>query len=304
MSNGVWEASVDKGTWTVKCNGYDNAAVSVSLNKMYTVGLVKTIVYDKTLNNNSWDTISKASSGGKASSLWSVGDRKSVVLNGTVDLYTWSNETTWAFIIGINHNSSREGNNLIHFQLGKFSATSRYIQCWADSNYYNGRKSSGFIMNTANEDKAGGWAQSYMRNTVCASFINCIESSLRDVLKPVIKYTDNRGISKTSSSAVSSTSDKIFLCSPVELRGSNENYVNIYEQNYQAQYSYYKSNSILAYTYELNSNSTRYWLRSPAYDYGSDPEPFTFNMVGSNTGSIIGFRWSNYSMGFAPCFCV
>lgn len=303
VSSGVWEVSVDKGTWTVSAGSlYTSSSVSATVPKIYSV--VLSIAVSSTLNNNSWDTISNISKQGLASQYWSVGDRKSVILNGTVDLYTWSNETTWAFIIGINHNSSREGDNLIHFQLGKFSDVSRHIQCWADNNYYNGKRSSGFIMNTANEDKAGGWAQSYMRDTVCASFINCIESSLRDVLKPVIKYTDNRGIGRTSRSAVSSTSDKIFLCSPVELRGSNENYVNIYEQNYQEQYNYYKANSILAYTYENNSDSTRYWLRSPAYDYSSDEEPFTFNIVGSNTGSIIGFRWSNYSMGFAPCFCV
>lgn len=262
------------------------------------------IAVSSTLNNNSWDTISNISSQGLASRYWSVGDAKSVVLNGTVDLYTWSNKTTWAFIIGINHNSSIEGNNLIHFQLGKFSVTSRYIQCWADRNYYEKRNSSGFIMNVADEDKSGGWAQSYMRNTVCANFINCIESSLRNVLKPVTKYTDNRGIGRTSYSAVSSTIDKIFLCSPVELRGSNAEYVNIYEQNYQAQYSYYKSNSILAYTYENNSDSTRCWLRSPAYDYSSDQEPFSFNIIGQNTGSIVGYNWSNCSLGFAPCFCV
>lgn len=49
MSNDVWEVSVDKGTWTVKSDGFDDGSVSVSLNKIYTISLVKTIVYDKTI---------------------------------------------------------------------------------------------------------------------------------------------------------------------------------------------------------------------------------------------------------------
>lgn len=48
---------------------------------------------------------------------------KAVTINGTVQGFTFSNLTVQAFITGFNHNSSREGNHKIHFQLGKISTS-------------------------------------------------------------------------------------------------------------------------------------------------------------------------------------
>lgn len=72
-----------------------------------------------TLNNNEWRVIKSVSDAGQGASYWSIGDRKAVTLNGTVGALTLSNATTYVFIIGFNHNSSVEGTNRIHFQIGR-----------------------------------------------------------------------------------------------------------------------------------------------------------------------------------------
>ena len=71
------------------------------------------------LNDNAWETIRSVSDRGEGANYWSIGDRKAVTLNGTVGHLSLSNYTTYAFIIGFNHNASVEGSNRIHFQLAK-----------------------------------------------------------------------------------------------------------------------------------------------------------------------------------------
>ncbi len=65
------------------------------------------VVASKTLNENSWDAISKVASAGKGKEFWSVGDTKNVILNGNVgDYLTLENLSIDVFIIGFDHNAS------------------------------------------------------------------------------------------------------------------------------------------------------------------------------------------------------
>lgn len=75
------------------------------------------------LKDNDWDTISEASAAGTADDYWAVGDTKPIVINGTVVGFNFSNLTINVFILDFNHNSSREGNNRTHFQIGKIGTT-------------------------------------------------------------------------------------------------------------------------------------------------------------------------------------
>src|SRR5574344_2408547 len=68
-----------------------------------------------TLDNNEWDVIKYVSDAGTGSDYWAIGDRKRVTLNGTVGACTFSNVSTYAFIIGFNHNLTYEGTGRIHF---------------------------------------------------------------------------------------------------------------------------------------------------------------------------------------------
>ena len=64
-----------------------------------------------TLNSNSWATIKAVSDAGQGDNYWDVGDTKTITINGKVGNFTFSNLSIAVFILGFNHNSSREGSN-------------------------------------------------------------------------------------------------------------------------------------------------------------------------------------------------
>ena len=153
-----------------------------------------------TLNDFTWQQIKIAAAEGKASSMWAVGDCKEIVLNGTISKLTLSNYSVCVFILGFNHNASLEGNNTIHFQIGKTALTDGKDICMVSGYSDN----SDFYMNTGNTN-SGGWKSSYMRNNILGTsvssyngtFIGALPADLRAVLKPVQKYTNNTGSSSS-----------------------------------------------------------------------------------------------------------
>lgn len=257
-----------------------------------------------TLDNTSWADIKIVSDAGQAANYWAIGDRKAVTLNGTVGELSLSSYSTYAFIIGFNHNSTYEGSNRIHFQFAKTALTGGTDICFVDSSYNSTGTSKAFRMNTS-ATNAGGWSSSYMRGTICGTslssysgkFIGVLPSDLRTVLKSVTKYTDNTGNSSTATANVTSTTDYIFLLAEYEVFGSiiiaNEN-----ESAKQAQYAYYSAgNSKVKYKHSDTSTACNWWLRSPAS--GGNGAFARLNA----TGDIL-VNNANYSFGFAPCFCV
>lgn len=266
--------------------------------------LPKPAQYDPVLNNNTWEQIAEASNKGVASKIWKVGDRKEVVLNGTVGALTFEDYHTYAYIIGINHNAAVEGNNLIHFQLAMSALEGGKNICFVDSNYNSAGSSAAFRMNRVNTN-SGGWEDSYMRHNILGTsktsysgrFIGVLPSALRNALKSVTKYTDNTGGGSTSSSAVTATTDYIFLLSEYEVFGSCS-LANSNEASRQQQYAYYSAgNSKVKYRHTSTSRTARWWLRS-AYRGGSN----TFARV-SDSGTVVG-DIAGISLGVAPGFCV
>ena len=255
-----------------------------------------------TLNNNEWSVIKSVSDAGQGENYWSIGDRKAVTLNGTVGALTLSNVTTYVFIIGFNHNSSVEGTNRIHFQLGKTSLSGGTDVALCDSHYNN--TGGGFRMNTSNSN-SGGWASSNMRTAICGTslssysgtIIAVIPAALRAALKSVTKYTNNTGKS-SDASAVTATTDYFFLLSEYEVFGSTT-YANRNEASKQAQYSYYSAgNSKVKYNHSATSTAVYWGLRSPN---ASSSTNFVIVITG---GTVNGYGSANYSYGFAPGFCV
>ena len=254
-----------------------------------------------TLNDNEWSAVKSVSDAGQGANYWSIGDRKAVTLNGTVGALTLSNVTTYVFIIGFNHNSSVEGTNRIHFQLGKTALSGGTDVALCDS-YYN-NTGGGFCMNTSNSN-SGGWASSNMRTAICGTslssysgtIIAVIPAALRAVLKSVTKYTDNTGNS-SAASAVTATTDYFFLLSEYEVFGTISR-GNPNESSKQAQYSYYSAgNSKVKYDNRETSAAVICGLRSP---YASNSARFV--VVG--TDGTVGRNYASYSCGFAPGFCV
>ena len=299
----------EAGTWSVKAthNGQTSDTKSITFTDRYAVTLS---FVSAVLNDNDWATIKTVSDKGEGANYWSVGDRKAVTLNGTVGHLTLSNYTTYAFIIGFNHNASVEGANRIHFQLAKTALSGGTDVCFCDNQYgpdseFSTPGAGYFVMNASNTN-SGGWKSSQMRTNICGTslssysgtIIAVIPAALRVVLKSVTKYTDNTAGGKGSvASAVTATTDYFFLLSEYEVFGSIS-YANSNESSKQAQYTYYSAgNSKIKYKHNGTSTAAHWWLRSPSVDtyYGFDY---------LHTKGTVNYSTSYISFGFAPGFCV
>lgn len=287
----------ETGTYTVEATK-DGQTTSGSVNVVSgTTAYTLTLSFvSSTLNDNEWSTIKSVSDAGQGANYWSIGDCKEITLNGTVGALTLSNYSTYVYIIGFNHNASVEGTNRIHFQLAKTA-----LSGGTDIALYDA--SAGFEMNT-NDTNSGGWSASNMRKSVCGTSLSSysgtilavIPAALRTVLKSVTKYTNNTGNS-SAASAVTATTDYFFLLSEYEVFGelvaSNTN-----EKSKQAQYSYYSAgNSKIKYNHGETGTAVNWWLRSPASN-GIDSFMIVYK-YGSAT-----YYPANFSLGFAPGFCI
>lgn len=294
----------ETGTYTVEAtNGSQTTSGSVSVTSATSYALTLSFV-SSTLNNNEWDVISSVSDAGEGANYWSVGDRKAVVLNGTVGKLSLSSVTTYAFILGFNHNSSVEGSGRIHFQLAKTALSGGTDVALCDSSCGSSVSSTGYFSMNSSNTNSGGWSSSQMRANICGTsltsysgtIIAVIPAALRAVLKSVTKYTNNTGNS-TAASAVTATTDYFFLLSEYEVFGSCT-YANSREANYQAQYAYYSAgNSKIKYNHSATSTAVPWWLRSPR---ASGSNFFVRVRADGTVNSGIAI----YSYGFAPGFCV
>ena len=304
-TSGNCTLTVDEaGTWTVTAATASTTKTSDVVVGISNVDLLPPV--DSELNNNSWATIKRVSDAGQGENYWSVGDRKAVTLNGTAGHLSLSNYTTYAFIIGFNHNASVEGTNRIHFQLAKTALTGGTDVCLCDSSYYSHVSTTGYFSMNSSPTNSGGWNSSQMRTNICGTslssysgtIIAVIPAALRAVLKSVTKYTDNTGNGRGSvASNVTATTDYFFLLSEFEVFGSISR-ANSNEKNKQAQYAYYSAgNSKVKYRHNRTSSAGYWWLRSPFANNSS-----LFVLV-SYSGTV-GTESAYDSYGFAPGFCV
>ena len=293
----------EPGTWSVSAtlDGKTSDTKAVTITDSYAVSLY---FVSSTLNNNEWSTIKSVSDAGQGANYWSIGDRKAITLNDKVGHLTL-NTTIYAFIIGFNHNSSLEGENRIHFQLGKTALSGGTDVCFCDSYYTSPVSTTGYFSMNSSATNSGGWASSQMRTNICGTslssysgtIIAVIPAALRAVLKSVTKYTDNTGNNSTSASAVTATKDYFFLLSEFEVFGSISR-ANSNEASKQAQYAYYSAgNSKVKYKHNGTSTAARWWLRSPL---ASSSDGFE----NVNTNGTVEDRTARASFGFAPGFCV
>ena len=257
------------------------------------------------LNDMTWEQIRAISDAGKAADYFNLGDTKTITINGKVGNTTFSNLSVDAFIIGFNHNSAREGSNRIHFQIGKISGVHIAL---CDSHYgSSGSSASYFQMNASNTNSGGGNGSS-MRKTLLGnsgtptnppsnSLLAALPSDLRAVMKSVTKYSDNTGGGSDTASYVTSTTDYLFLLSEFEYHGART-YANSAEQNYQAQYDYYKAgNSKIHYKHNATGTAAYAWCRSVVSDYS-----YRFCLV--STDGRANYDHAYRSRGVAPGFCV
>ena len=293
------------GTATITVKVAAGTNHNAPTNKTFTVNTEFIPASGKALNTYTWAQIRQVADAGLASTYWKFGDEKQIKVNGTVKS-TAINMDVWAFILGFNHNSAKEGNNLIHFQIGKVSKTGNQI-CFVDARY--GNWNGTFTMNgstSGNSTNAGGWNGCTMRTTVlnqnptspaANSFMAALPSDLRAVMKSVTKYSDNTGGSSNTANAITATTDYLFLLSEFEVQGART-YASQYEQNSQLQYDYYKAgNTKVFYQHKATTSTAFCCLRSV---FAGDTAIFC---CVSTDGSMYG-NYSSDSLGVAPAFCV
>lgn len=334
VSNNTRVATVSRSGNTVtvshvnKTTGVTTITVSCTAGTNYTAPSNKTVdvvakFVSNVLNENDWSVISDVSASNEGSTYWAVGDRKAITINGTVGTKS-INGTYYVYILGFNHNSSREGNG-ITFGGFKTALSGGTDICLIDDNYnsYSTGGQKWFNMNHSSNTNSGGWKGCDLRYDVlgstnvnngdatstCATspvsgtLMAALPSDLRAVMKPMNIYTDNTGGGSNTASYVTKSVDYLPLLAECEIFGSSygysgNGYANDAEKNYQQQYQYYKNgNSKVKYRHNSTSSTAYWWERSPFCGYSN-----YFCYVYAS-GNATGY-YARYSYGLAPAFRV
>lgn len=256
-----------------------NTSITISYSEG---GVIKTttqaitvITVSTTLNSNSWSTIRLVSDANQGLNYWDVGDTKSIIINGQVGNTYFSSLLIDVYIVGFNHNATFEGQNKIHFKIGKIGGIQVSL---CDTAYWTDQSGSGYFNMNPNAKNSGGWDNCHMRNTILGSdatptsprantLLAALPADLRAIMKPITKYSDNTGGSKDVASYVTSTTDYLPLPSEFEIQGTRT-LANSAEQNYQSQYTYYQAgNSKIHYNHRSIGTAVRTWTRSVCGNY-------------------------------------
>lgn len=245
------------------------------------------------LLGQSWEQLADiARQGTWAENNIEIGDYKALTLNGTVGTVALNNYTTYATIIGFDHNKDKEIIGYPHaITFGLFANINKVQICLLDSSYNKySTSSASFAMNPASSESsstnAGGWQKAKIRKNVIGStdiengdatpaaitnpgintLMAALPADLRTVLKPITKYTDNMGHKATEASAVTPTIDYLPMLAEYEIFGKRH-YANTNEQTYQEQYEFYANGgSAKRYAYNDLSNASFWTARSPYSD--------------------------------------
>lgn len=193
------------------------------------------------LSRASWAQIAQASELGVASSLWSVGDEKTIHLapeGGGLPEKPDDYNTLTLVIMGFNHDDKADGTGKAGITFG-----TKNLMAYT-------RK-----MNSSNTS-AGGFTGSamytYLQNTLFSQFA----TDLQSVIKPVLKKTS----AGNQSTTINTNAMKLFLFSEIEIFGSTP-----YSASGEgSQYSYFATaaNRVKYLTNGAGSASA-WWERSP-----------------------------------------
>lgn len=328
VSNNTGIATVSRSGNTVTVNnvnqttGNTTITVSCTAGTNYTAPSSQSVTVEakfvsSVLNENDWSVIKSVADASQGANYWAVGDRKAVTVNGTVGTQA-INGTYYVYILGFNHNSSREGTG-ITFGTFKTALSGGTDICLVDSHYndYSTGGQKWFNMNHSSNTNSGGWKGCDLRYDVLGStnsnnndagtttatspvsgtLMAALPSDLRAVMKPMTIYTDNTGGGSNTASYVTASVDYLPLLAEFEIFGTRS-YANSAEQNYQQQYQYYKNgNSKVKYRHSSTSSTADWWGRSPYYA-SSASFCFVYLSGAAYTGN------AGYSYGLAPAFRV
>ena len=231
----------------------------------------------ESFSTDSWATIQKAVQNNNTS-VYNVGDTKSVTINGNNYMVRIANKTTAQNCSDTNYSETACG----------------FVVEFADIVEQR-------AMNSTNTN-VGGWSATEMRTYLNGTFYNSLPSDLQSAIKPtrvisghgcngnwdsknkVCGNPDNSGNNFTST-------DNLYLLSGVEVSGS-DSYDTAANTTTQLEYYNNSSNSKIK---QYNSSNSQWWLRSA---YSTDNRGFS----GVHTYSYLN-RYNAYStLGVAPAF--
>ena len=271
--------------------------------------------------NDTWERISELSSSGQAANFYNVGDRKTITVNGTWTIKEFDNLSVDVYIIGINHNASVEGANLIHIKFGFLNDK----QIAWDDGAANGTTPAFRISLSPVCRK---WADSYMCN-ICLgngsgtpnspgsnSFMSILPEDLRSVMKIAHKYGGSWTIGVPDVLNMEINDEYVSIPSLYECMGANYDgsivddhlvYSSV-ESQYQEQYDYYRFGNSLWHYSDQDGDTKAFWTKTPKTTQHSSYEGnSSFIAIFCNDeerGAYPGHTPVTYSRGPTPIFYV
>lgn len=212
------------GTWTVSAT---ISGMFASIDCEIKAAAQYELALSPDLETISWDVINSFSESGVASSIWNVGDKKTVAIEG---------KNFQVQIIGFNHDDKTSG--------GKAGITFQLVDCLDLRGAYD--------MNDTSIN-SGGWTSCKMRTSTLNRIFSNLPTDLQNVIKAVNKLTS----AGSQSATINTTSDKLFLLSEVEIFGS----ITYSKSGEGSQYAYYKAGN--SKVKKAHGSASAWWERSP-----------------------------------------
>lgn len=215
----------EAGEWSVTVS-----KSGLSMTQSIVIGKQDMVLYpepDAAFADNTWERIIMACQAGVVPSTWSVGDSKTMTIDGTdyqVD------------IIGKDHDDYADGS-------GKAPLTFQLHDCYGT--YY--------AMHTSATTRTE-WSNTAMRQTHLPAILALMPESVRDGIRAVTKKTD----SAYSYGSSVTTEDKLFCLSKYEVFGVGSTWVAD-----ESQYAYYSAGNSKIKKYKGTSNA--WWCRTPIW---------------------------------------
>lgn len=246
-------------------------------------------VLDATLENNSWAAIAAASSAGMASSIWSVGDTKTAVVNGAE--YTFR-------IIDFDHDtiaSTDASANDETYNASTYSASTgtRKAGITFQSTTAMGRDK----MAASTGSNANQWALCHMRTVALPTLLTKFPSELQSVMKTITKQTCKGTSNRAAAEILVTTDDKLFLAGVYEIYSNPSTRIAPdIEEGVSSQYAWYTTAASPA------KGSRDEWLRSPHWPVNCEGDHFCLIKT-DGTLTATGHE-CNESLDYYPVFCI
>lgn len=232
------------------------------------------------LDSLSWAEIAEIAKAGRAACVFNIGDEKTITLS--------TGEKITLVILGFFHDTYYDS---------EYDEDTSYTITFGMKNCLATR----YQMNASNTN-VGGWESSKMRTSVMPTLLSQLPADLQSVIKSVYKKTS----AGNKSTTITTTNDKLFLLSEVEVNGTTattyadegEQYAYFKRNGGYVQYGNdgYYPNGIKALS-NGDGASCYWWLRSPSVAFASYVRCVGF-------GGVVGYHYASISYGVSFGFCV